>query len=216
MNAAEILIKAGINSLPTDLNKIAAAFNIKIVSYKDCADCYSMDMQRMYEDISTQGFSFCVDGAFVAAINENACGRLRRHWTIAHELAHILLGHVTKYDTSVSLLREKEADRLAAELLAPLTVLQFCCVSSVAETERLCRLSRQAAEIRFKELCYERRKGSEVYRMGGVDIFTRSEQDRALLTQFLPFISEYITRRAPHDCYAIHLSRIKANKMTIE
>lgn len=216
MNAAEILIKAGITSLPTDLNKIAAAFNIKIVSYKDCADCYSMDMRSMYENISTQGFSFSVDGAFVAAINENACGKLRRHWTIAHELSHILLGHITRYDTSVSLLREQEADRLAAELLAPLTVLQFCNVSSVAETERLCRLSRQAAEIRFKELCNERRKGSELYRMGGVDIFTRSEQDRALLTQFLPFISEYITRRAPHDGYAIYLSRIKAHEMTIE
>ncbi len=216
MTAAEVLIKSGISSLPVDLRKIADTYNIKIVSYEDCTSCYETDLPQLYREMSPYGFSFCDEGRYIAAINENSCGKQRRHWTLAHELSHILLGHI---DGSSEMQQrcEQEADRFAAELLAPLTVLQFCGVSSAEEIQRICGISFQAAEIRFRQLSQQRRQGSRLLREGGSGtVFTQSNDDKQLLERFLPFISEYITRRSSHDGYAEYLRRIKGHDMVIE
>ncbi len=215
MTAAEILIRSDVAALPVDIMRIAASYNIKVVSYESCAEIYDMDVQRMYSEISPQGFSFCDGGERVAAVNQNACGKQRRLWTTAHEMAHILLGHVTgaviKYDDSF----EREADRLAAQLLAPLEVLHFCGVSSAAEVARLCGLSKQAAEIRFRELQELRRRNSALARRGET-LFLRSGEQKLLFEQFLPFITEYITRRTSHDGYEAYLNRISGHTMLVE
>ncbi len=215
MTASEILIKSGVTSLPVDMRKIAAAFNIRIADYESCAEAYEMDVQRMYREISMLGFSFRTEEGYVAAINRNSCGRLRRHWTTAHEVAHILLGHVTEKVARLDVSCEREADRLAGEMLAPLAVLHFCGVSSAEETGRLCGLSKQAAEIRFRQLAELRRSSSALARVGQT-AFAQTPDQRQLLRQFLPFISEYITRRSAHDGYAEYLKQIGGHSMIIE
>lgn len=215
MTAAEILLSSGVAALPVDLGRVAAAYNIKIVSYESCAECYDMDIGQLYREVSTLGFSFCAESGYVAAINNNACGKQRRRWTAAHEIAHILLGHVSDGVGRMDEECEREADVFAAELLAPLEVLHFCCVSSAEEIQRLCGLSKQAAGIRFRQLTALRRSNSQQWR-SGKSVFPRSEQERELLAQFLPFIAEYISRRSAHDGYAEHLRRIGGHSMTIE
>ncbi len=205
MNAADVLIRAGAAALPVDLNAVAAAHDIKIVSYESCADYLGMSVQQLYAEISPLGFSFREGGRFIAAINHNACGGLRRRWTMAHELSHIFLGHIGVDMKRMEESCERAADSFAAELLAPLTVLHFCGVSSAAETARLCGLSKQAAEIRFRQLQELRRKNSAEYRQGRGMALLLGESDRQLYERFLPFISEYITRRSAHDGYAEHL-----------
>ncbi len=208
MTAAEVLMQAGTAALPVDLSAVAAAHDIKVVSYESCADYLGMSVQQLYEEISPLGFSFREGERCIAAINHNACGGLRRRWTMAHELAHIFLGHIGTDIKRMEERCERSADSFAAELLAPLTVLHFCGVSSAAETARLCGLSKQAAEIRFRQLQELRRKSSALYRQGKGTAFLQCESDRQLYERFLPFISEYITRRSAHDGYAEHLRHI--------
>ena len=206
MTAAEVLLRAGVSSLPVDMKAIASAHSIKLMTYESCAECYDMDISRMYRELSPLGFSLRDEEGYVAAINANACGKHRRRWTMAHEISHILLGHVSKKIKCMDEGCERSADIFAAELLAPLPVLHFCCVSSAEEIARLCGISMQAAEIRFRQLTELRRKSTAMYRNGS-SAFSHSEEDRRLLEQFLPFISEYITRRSAHDGYREHLKR---------
>ncbi len=216
MTAEQVLINSGITSLPVDLGKIAVLNRIKIVSYESCAECYDMDIERLYKEVSALGFSFRAGEHYVAAVNRNACGKQRRRWTIAHELAHILLGHVNEGIGCRDEGCERDADSFAGELLAPLSVLHFCCVSSAEEIARLCGLSKQAAEIRFRQLTSLRRSNSQQWRGGAQSVFLRSGEERILLEQFLPFIAEYITRRTAHDGYEQYLKRIKGHDMAIE
>jgi len=216
MTAVKALIHANIKTLPVDLKKLADSFDIKLVSYKSCMEIY--DLGDIYA-LSPYGFSFKENGRYICAINENLCGNTRRRFTEAHEIAHILLGHTNESVDIPTAQCEREADRLAGEMLAPLSVLHFCGVSSSAEIARLCGISMQAAEIRLRELCRLRRQHSELMRSesgNAAQIFLPEEDSRQLHTQMLDFIAEYLTRRAAHDGYAEHLKRISGKSMTIE
>ncbi len=216
MNAARILLNSGLTRLPVDLKRIAESNDIKIVDYESCAACYDTDPQKMYSDISLYGFSFMTDGRYVCAINEKACGKKRRRWTLAHELAHILLGHISGVHTAFSPDMEQEADRLAAQLLAPLAVLHFCGVSSAAEIARLCGISEQAAGFRYEELCALRRRFGNEYRNASANgtspdlcLFFPDQESRLLQQQMLPFIARYLTIRAANDGYGEYLRKSK-------
>ena len=50
MTAAEVLVQAGAAALPVDLSAVAAAHDIKIVSYESCADYLGMSVQQLYEE----------------------------------------------------------------------------------------------------------------------------------------------------------------------
>ena len=92
--------------------------------------------------------------------------RERSRFTIAHELGHILLGHVGKYrlvnrepahtDDPI----EQEANVFASRLLAPACVLWGCGVQSAQDIARLCDISRTAAEYRWArmQVLYQRNK----------------------------------------------------------
>ncbi len=215
MTASEVLNRSGVCTLPVDLNKIAAAYNIKTVNYESCAECYDMELERMYREISPLGFSFRADGSYVVAINRNSCGSERRRWTLAHELAHVLLGHIGDGNARKEGC-ERAADEFAAQLLAPLAVLHFCCVSSAEEISRICGISVQAAEIRFRQLTALRKKNSAAVRQGKYTVFAQTAEELELLANFMPFVSEYITRRCMHDGYEKYLGRIKGHDMIIE
>lgn len=213
MNGTEALIQAGIAELPVDLRAVAEFFSVKVVDYEDCARIYELDIGQIYREISTQGFSFRDEGQPVCAVNGRACGRMRRRWTLAHELGHILLGHAGESAERLSEECERQADIFAAELLAPLSVLHFCGVSSAEEIARLCGMSEQAARFRFEELSRLRRQHSSMrraaqrgdLRYAGRNAFVADRQGRALLDLFLPFVADYITERARHDNYAEYL-----------
>ncbi|MGN0687204.1 MAG: ImmA/IrrE family metallo-endopeptidase [Oscillospiraceae bacterium] len=204
MTADEALLNAGCCSLPTDLGKVAAAHGIKIISYESYMKAYETDIDEVYRSISHLGFSFCEGGHYICAINEKACGRMRRRWTTAHELAHILLGHIRESGDTPPRGCEYDADKFAAQLIAPMCVIHMCGISTAQELARATGLSRQASEIRMNELsalrarqCEElrsaARSGAELYQS---DVFFPDEASQRLLRQYLPFISQYITRKA--------------------
>ena len=171
MEIAEIYERADIRSLPIDPLAAARSLGIKAVSYKIISECYQITFEELYRK-SLWGFSF-LEGEFpVLALNESACGERRRRFTAAHELGHCVHGHLHGGNLESA---EREANRFAADFLAPLCVLERCGVSSAAEIGRLCGISESAAEIRLREL----RSGN--YR-----------RDERISEQFAGFIARYL------------------------
>lgn len=221
MTGAMALLAAGTTSLPVSVAAVAEHFGIKIVDYNAFTETYDVTKQELYSNVSFAGFSVPADGLYICAINSRLCGLSRRKWTTAHEVGHILCGHANGRELPDSF-EEREADRFAAELLAPLTVLHFCGVSSALEIERLCGISRQAARRRFDELSRLRRADEERYHAAGrrgeeppESVFLMSEENRGLLRRFAPFISVYLSQRSIHDGYERYLEVKSGERMAI-
>ncbi len=142
--AWEILCREKINKLPVDVLEICRRLEIRVVTYEN---------PRPEGD----GFSTIVDGVPHIFIQKGR-GRQRTRFTLAHELGHILLGHVGRYelvnrepspeDDPV----EQAANGFAARLLAPACVLWGCNVSSAAEIAALCDISPAAAGYRWERM----------------------------------------------------------------
>lgn len=224
MTASDALLECGAASLPVNVPAAARHFGVKMIGYSDFISLYDVDADYIYRNISYGGFSLMLEGRYICVINENLCGKARRKWTSAHELGHILSGHISAEKQSLTQSEEREAERFAAGFLAPLTVLNFCGVSSALEVERLCGISRQAAEIRFKELTRLRRSQEEAFRRemreagSGLAEFAgslRNEAEYKLLLRFLPFITSYISKRSAHDGYEKYLAQLANQQMAI-
>lgn len=223
MTGTQALLQSGTSSLPVNLSALAGHFGIKLVDYNSFTQVYDMDKQELYHRISYGGFSLMAEGSCICVLNSSLCGQARRKWTAAHEIGHILCGHISGEISLPTREQEQQADIFAAELLAPLTVLHFCGVSSAVEIERLCGLSKQAAEYRFRELSRLRRQQEELYTSAIISnedenadcVFLITEDQRAVFQRFSPFISRYLSRRAAHDGYAEYLSIKSRDRMAI-
>lgn len=224
MTASEALLECGAECLPVNVPAAAQRFGVKMIGYSDFVRLYDLDRQYIYENISYGGFSVMLEGSYICVINEELCGAARRRWTSAHELGHILSGHITGDRQCITVNDEREADCFAAEFLAPLTVLHFCGVSSALEVEELCRISHQAAEIRYRDLSARRRLQEEIFRgkMRGSGAepqapcgFLGDSTELALLVRFAPFIGSYLAKRSMHDSYEKYLCQLKKQPMAI-
>lgn len=112
------------------------------------------------------------------------CSPERQRFTIAHELGHILLGHVgecelvnrepSRGDNPI----EQAANVFASRLLAPACVLWALDARTPEEIASLCRISYQAATFRAEriDLLYKRNK------------FLTSPLERRVYEQFADYI----------------------------
>ncbi len=115
------------------------------------------------------------------------CSSERQRFTVAHELGHILAGHVGRFelvnrepspgDNPI----EQEANVFASRLLAPACVLWGCNVQTAEDIRRLCHISHEAAEYRMQRMriLYERNR------------FLTSPLERAVYAQFREYIETH-------------------------
>lgn len=111
----------------------------------------------------------------------------RQRFTAAHELGHILLGHVGKYElvnrepTSSDNPIEQAANVFASRLLAPACVLWGCGATSAEQIARLCDISLKAAQFRAERMAilYQRNK------------FLVSPLERDVYKQFAEYIETH-------------------------
>lgn len=149
--------------------------------------CKQMDIQvKYYTPDDSDGKSLFTFGYPIILVNKE-CSRPRKRFTIAHELGHILLGHVGKYglvnrepspnDNPI----EQEANIFASRLLAPACVLWGCQVCNVEELAKLCGISKKAAIYRMERLriLYAR------------NAFLRSPLEKQVYKQFKSFIANH-------------------------
>ncbi len=171
--AWEIIINERVTALPVRTARLCKQLGIVLKAYDGSPD-------------GSDGESTIVCGKAVILYNRNKAIP-RQRFTVAHELGHILLGHVGKYeltnrepsdnDNPI----EQAANVFASRLLAPSCVLWALAVHTPDEIMRLCDISRPAAEYRAARMktLYERNK------------FLSSPLERQALELFKSFIDNY-------------------------
>lgn len=156
--AWETLNEVRITQLPIKLSLIAKYYGIQIISYGD---------SNLNHTNNEDGYSTKINDIFIIYYNEQKpLQRIR--FTIAHELGHCLLGHISegektfrhnnetdKYKDS----KEIQANVFARDLLMPATVLHSLDVSSPEEISKICNVSMQSAEIRYNRLLELNKRG---------------------------------------------------------
>ncbi len=167
-----ILIQENITELPINIVSLCKRLGIEVKYYIPSDD--------------NDGECTIVEGIPYILVNRN-CSTQRKRFTIAHELGHVLLDHVGKYqlvnrepsptDNPI----EQEANVFASRLLAPACVLWGCKVKSANDIVKLCDISKQAAEYRMNRL-------NELYQGNR---FLTSPLERQVFDQFRNFISNH-------------------------
>lgn len=170
----KILIDTNINALPVPIVSICHKLGIFVGYDNDLAN-YNND-----------GYSTIISGSAKIAINP-MCSKQRKRFTVAHELGHILLGHVGEYnlinrepspdDNPI----EQAANVFAIRLLSPICVLKGCHVRSANDISKLCDISITSAEYRFKRY-------QELIKR---DKFFLSLLERKVYEQFEQFIQDH-------------------------
>lgn len=167
--AWQVLLQEGVAQLPVNVVALCRGMGIRVQYYTptDTNDGYSTVFLG-------------VPRIFVS----DACSQERQRFTIAHELGHILLGHVGNAklvnrepcpgDNPI----EQEANVFASRLLAPACVLWALDIRTPEEIAALCRISHQAAAFRAERmrLLYARNR------------FLTSPMEQKVYAQFADFI----------------------------
>lgn len=167
--AWQILINEQVAELPVMVGQLCRRMGIQVRYYRP-------------QD-GNDGFSTIVDDRAWIFVSE-ICSKERQRFTCAHELGHILLGHVGKYElvnrepSSTDNPIEQAANVFSSRLLAPACVLWALNARTPEEIAALCQISYQAASFRAERMAilYERGK------------FLSSPLERQVYDQFRDFI----------------------------
>lgn len=170
--AWDILLHEGVREMPIKVSDICAGLGIALKSYK------ATD--------SNLGFCNIIDGRPYIFINSGASRDLKRI-TAAHELGHIMLGHVGEFMNLKSSVPsgfgdyERAADAFALRLLAPACVLWGCGIKSTREIVHFCEIPYESAVQRMQRMkvLYKR------------NVFLHSDVEKAVFEQFSPFIRRF-------------------------
>ena len=195
--AWQIIFNYDVCALPVSMQVLCSRMGIRLFSYSSGINLIRKYKLEKYT--VNDGFSTILQNNYVIFYNESVPSG-RRRFTIAHEMGHIVLGHIEK--SRSAMLRapathwnkgekgepdplETAANIFASRLLAPACVLWKLDIHTANEISELCGLSKQAAQIRAKRMEYLYRKNK----------FEQSLLERQALKQFSEFIDKY----AAHD-----------------
>lgn len=148
----EILVKENIKELPVNIVELCRKLGIAVKYY---------DKLEQGND----GKCTVINNQAIILVRKE-CNRQRKRFTVAHELGHIMLGHVGKYELVNREISptdnpiEQEANVFASRLLAPACVLWGLKVNSADEIAQICDISPTAAEYRWQRIkeLYKRNK----------------------------------------------------------
>ena len=161
--------------------------NVAALPVKVGALCKNMGISIRYYTPTDEndGKSTIIDGHAHIFVSDQ-CSGTRQRFTAAHELGHILLGHVGEYQlvnrepTRGDNPIEQAANVFASRVLAPACVLWALDIRTPEEIADLCQISYQAASFRAERmaLLYEKNK------------FLVSPLEQQVYIQFEKFIRE--------------------------
>lgn len=142
----QTIIDFNIKSLPVVLSDITDKLGIKILNNSDVDELNNRE----------RGVTLNFGDDWYIIVNDTESVPVCR-FTIAHEIGHILLGHMlidkTKYRTfGKRNEEEQEADMFAARLLAPACVLHELQALSAEQIAKVCNISISAAEVRAERM----------------------------------------------------------------
>ena len=172
--AWRILINEDVRALPVMVGKLCRGMGIR-VHYYTPAD-------------QNDGYSTIIDGQAHIFISDR-CSRERQRFTCAHELGHILLGHVGRFElvsrepTRGDNPIEQAANVFASRVLAPACVLWALDVRTPEGIAALCHISHQAAVFRAERMAILFARGK----------FLSSPLERQVYARFGDFIQSQRT-----------------------
>lgn len=184
-NAAwEILLACRVEALPVDLNAVLRHLDVRVYSYS-----HGRELMEAAGLAGTAGQSSGVTffaGAQPVILYNDAEMPQRIRFTIAHELGHLVLGHVQPGEHTRQNREpepgdnptEQAANRFAADLLAPACVLWGLDLRRAEDIAKVCKISIQAARFRAErmEILYQRNK------------FLLHPLEQSVYQQFKPYI----------------------------
>lgn len=156
--AWKVLLDCGISSLPVRPSEICRHYEWVLATYEAGAHIIDvLGLQRLPEE--TDGFC-TISGNHTYIFYNDALPVSRKRFTVAHEIGHIVLGHVgngmatvqNREPTGRENPLERQANQFAARLLAPACVLHALGATTPEEIQHLCGLSQQAARYRAARL----------------------------------------------------------------
>lgn len=200
--AYQLLCELEIDRLPVDPWKIAEALpNVHICKWTvlrdNCGDPDPLFINKEGADAKTQHLRGQAD--YLVVYDDRVENYQRVRWTIAHEIGHIVLGHLVSFDAT-ALCRgtlteaeykvlEREADTFAVNLLAPMTIInRLPSIKTKADFMELCDLSGKASDNCMEEL--------RILKSGQKIPFPIKAED-ILHRQFFRFINEYNGTEVP-------------------
>ncbi len=179
----EVIRDCKINCFPVNLGAICRHYEIKTIPYS------KFTLWDMVDPLAKKGdgFSLKFEEQYYIIFNDyvNNLGRIR--FTIAHEVGHILLGHVesitfyrnSEIDSNTNE-EEAQANIFARDLLMPAAVLSALHVHSPKEIATLCNISMQSAGIRAQRLAVLNKRGC----------FQMHPLERGAVKEFAPYIEK--------------------------
>lgn len=142
----QVIIDFNINSLPVALSDITDKLSVKILNNSDVNEL----------ETGEYGVTLKFNNNWYIIVDDTNNMQIRR-FTIAHELGHIILGHMiidkVKYCTYNNRnLQEQEADMFAICLLAPACILHEIKALTPEQIKNICNISITAARVRAKRM----------------------------------------------------------------
>ena len=148
--AWKILLQENVTELPVKISQLCRQMGIEVYQYEPTD--------------GNDGYCTIIGGTPRIFVSSR-CSRQRQRFSCAHELGHILLGHVDEYelvnrepspnDNPV----EQAANVFASRLLAPACVLWAVHAQTPEEIAALCDISHQAASFRAERMQILYRRG---------------------------------------------------------
>lgn len=183
--AWKVLVECGIGALPVKPSEICRHYGWILSDYIHGARIIeTIGLAHLTE--KTDGFCTITDShTYIFFDSDLSVGRQR--FTVAHEIGHLLLGHVgpgmatveNREPTGSEREEERQANQFAARLLAPACVLHEIGAVTTEKIIAACGISRQAAEIRANRMQELERRGK----------FYSSELEREVARQFTSYIA---------------------------
>ena len=178
-----VLLNTGTRELPVKVSRICRGYGVTLRSYQVGALIRELGLEAQC-DIS-DGFTVrSGDRCYVFYNMEQPPGRVR--FTIAHELGHVLLGHLgdgehTVYNresSSENAPEEHTANVFASRLLAPACVLHALGAVTPEQIAAVCDISMAAARLRAGRMGVLEQRGK----------YGASPLERQVLAQFRSYI----------------------------
>lgn len=180
--------EACIGSYPVNMMDLLKNYtNCKVISYSKFMQDYNCSLNDLIEmGGSIDGFTSRKGAKFIIFYNDLIKSKQRQYWTLAHEFAHIIIGHLNlgkskvfrnELSTNEYSWMEKESDFFVSQLLANDLILKELEIKNAYELSKLCNLSKQASENRFYDF-----KRASYFK------FKFSNLDKLILNQFKSFI----------------------------
>jgi Zn-dependent peptidase ImmA (M78 family)/RNA polymerase subunit RPABC4/transcription elongation factor Spt4 len=162
--AREFIYKNKINWLPVDPFAIYEKNNWILLSWNEARKILKENDPLKLKKSGAEARTSIPRGTdtVITVYDDTITPPSRIRWTIAHEIGHVVLGHLYDFDktainrggllTKEYKVLENEADFFATELLQPFAIIKELKVSSSHEIIHICNVSKKAALNREKDL----------------------------------------------------------------